>query len=147
MPRVRYETTMFRSGNNTGIPVPPEVVEELGVGKRAALRVTVNGYAYQGTLASMGGQFLLSFSSERRRESGIAGGDALTVELEPDTAPRVVEVPADLAAPLEEAGVRGAFDALAPSHRKAHVTAVEGAKAPATRARRVAAAVDALRGP
>jgi uncharacterized protein YdeI (YjbR/CyaY-like superfamily) len=42
---------------------------------------------------------------------------------------------------LDEAGLRTAFDGLAPSHRKAHVAAVEGAKAEATRARRVAAVV------
>jgi hypothetical protein len=146
MPAVRYETTMLQSGNNTGVPVPPEVVEELGGGKRAPLLVTVNGYAYRGTLASMGGRFLVSFSAERRRESGIAGGDPLVVELEVDTAPRVVDVPADLAAALEDAGVRPAFDALPPSHRKAHVTAVESAKAAATRERRIHAAVDAVRG-
>jgi uncharacterized protein YdeI (YjbR/CyaY-like superfamily) len=52
-----------------------------------------------------------------------------------------VEVPVDLAAALDEAGRRAAFDGLAPSHRKGHVTSVEGANAEATRARRVAAVV------
>ncbi|MGH3705185.1 MAG: YdeI/OmpD-associated family protein, partial [Agromyces sp.] len=51
--------------------------------------------------------------------------------------PRTVEVPADLAAALDGAGARAAFDALSPSARKAHVSAVEGAKAAETRQRRI----------
>ena len=138
---MRFETTMAQTGNNTGIPVPDEVVTALGGGKRAAVSVTVNGYAYPSTLASMGGRFLIPFSADKRRQTGIGGGDAIVVDLELDTAPRSVEVPDDLAAALDAAGLRPAFDALAPSHRKAHVTAIEEAKAAATRERRIAAAV------
>jgi hypothetical protein len=141
---MRFETTMAQSGNNTGIPVPEEVVTALGGGKRAAVSVTVNGYAYQSTLASMGGRFLIPFSSDKRKETGISGGDAIVVDLELDSAPRTVEVPADLAVALDSAGLRAAFDALAPSHRKAHVTAIEEAKAAATRERRIAAAVEKI---
>jgi hypothetical protein len=138
---MRFETTMAQTGNNTGIPVPEEVVTALGGGKRAAVSVTVNGYAYRSTLASMGGRFLIPFSADKRKETGIGGGDAIVVDLELDTVPRTVEIPADLAAALDEARQRAAFDALSPSQRKAHVTAVEEAKTAATRERRVAAAV------
>ena len=137
---------MAQIGNNTGIPVPEEVVTALGGGKRPAVTVVVNGYSYRSTVAPMGGQNLISFSSDKRKATGIGGGDPIVVDLELDTAPRVVDVPADLGTALDDAGVRAAFDALAPSHRKAHVTAVEGAKTPATRERRVAAAVEKLRG-
>jgi hypothetical protein len=142
---VDYRTTMHLTGRNTGIPVPPEVLEALGGGKRPAVAVVVNGYRYSSTVGSMGGQSLIPFSSEHRTASGIAGGDRLDVSLDLDTAPRETVVPDDLAAALAEAGVREAFDALAPSRRKAHFFSVEGAKAPETRARRVAAAVDSLR--
>lgn len=144
MAPARFETTMFQDGNNTGVPVPADVLDALGGGKRPAVLVTVNGYAYRSTVASMGGRYLISFSSDKRRATGIAGGDAIVVDLELDTQPRTVEVPADLAAALDDAGLRERFDALAPSHRKAHVTAVEGAKTDATRQRRVAAAVVAV---
>lgn len=143
---VEYRTVMYLSGRNTGIPVPPEVLDELGGGRRPAVSVVVNGYRYSSTVGSMGGRALVPFAAERRAASGIAGGDALEVSLELDAAPRETPVPEDLAAALAEAGVRAAFDALSPSRRKAHVTAVEGAKAPETRARRVAAVVAALRG-
>jgi hypothetical protein len=108
--------------------------------------VTVNGYEYRSTIAPMGGKYLIPFSAERRGESGIGGGDAIDVELELDTAPRVVEVPADLRAALDDAPeAAGAWEKLSFSHQKAHVTSVLGAKAAETRARRIAAVVAKLR--
>ncbi|WP_344057444.1 YdeI/OmpD-associated family protein [Microbacterium pumilum] len=143
---MRFETTLLQTGNNTGIEVPPEILDELGGGKRPAVNVTVNDYSYRSTVATMGGRFLIAFSSDKRAATGLRGGDPIAVELTLDTAPRTVEVPDDLAAALAAAGARDAFDALAPSAQKAHVTNVEGAKAPETRDRRVAAIVAKLEG-
>ncbi|MFF2716755.1 YdeI/OmpD-associated family protein [Streptomyces sp. NPDC058011] len=142
---MKFRTTMFLSGNNTGIEVPEDVVEALGAGKRPPVNVTVNGYAYRSTVAPMGGRYLIPFSSDKRKETGIAGGDAIEVELTLDTAPRTVEPPEDLAAALAAApGAAEAFAALSPSRQKAHITSVEGAKTEATRERRIAKAVAEL---
>jgi hypothetical protein len=141
---MRFETTLLQTGNNTGIEVPADLLEQLGGGKRPAVNVTVNGYAYRSTVASMRGKFLIPFSSDKRAETGLQGGDPISVELSLDTAPRTVEPPADLAAALADAGLREAFVKLSPSHQKAHVTSVETAKAEETRARRVAAVITAL---
>ncbi|MCD1570402.1 YdeI/OmpD-associated family protein [Agromyces mediolanus] len=144
---MRFETTMSQLGNNTGIEVPPEVIEALGGGKRPPVLVRVNGYEYRSTVGVMGGRSLIPFSSDKRRETGIGGGDAIEVEVELDTAPRTVEVPADFQAALEATpGAVAAFEALAPSHKKAHVTAIEQAKAAETRQRRIDAAVTKLVG-
>lgn len=128
----------------TGIEVPPEVVESLGGGKRAAVTVTIGRYTYRSTLASMGGRFLIPVSAEHREAGGLTAGDTITVTLELDTAPRTVDVPDDLAAALAEADVRDAFDALSPSAKKAHVTSVTGTTVAETRARRVAKVVSTL---
>ncbi|MFJ1589897.1 YdeI/OmpD-associated family protein [Kitasatospora albolonga] len=142
---MKFSSTMFQSGNNTGIEVPEDVVEALGAGKRPPVNVTVNGYAYRSTIAPMGGRYLIPFSSGKRKETGIAGGDAIEVELTLDTALRTVEPPEDLAAALAAApGAAEAFAALSPSRRKAHVTSVEGAKTDATRERRIAKTVAEL---
>ena len=144
---MRFETTMTLSGNNTGIEVPPDVIEALGAGRKPPVNVTVNGYSYRSTVAMMGGRYMISFSSDKRAATGIQGGDPITVDLEVDTAPRTVEVPDDLAAALTAAsGALEAFDALAPSARKAHVANVESAKTPDTRERRIAAIVTRLGG-
>lgn len=142
---MRFSTTLLQMGNNTGIEVPPDVLEGLGAGKRPAVVVVVNGFEYRSTVASMGGKYLIPFSAERRRESGLGGGDPIEVELTVDTAPRVVEVPDDLRAALDASpAAAAAWQKLAPSHQKAHVTSVLGAKAAETRARRVAAVVTKL---
>jgi hypothetical protein len=118
---MKFSTTMFQDGNNTGIEVPADVVDALGAGKRPPVVVNVNGYEYRSTIAPMGGRFLVPFSAERRNESGIAGGDAIEVELAVDTAPRVVEVPDDLKAALAGApAALAAWAKLSYSHQKAH---------------------------
>jgi Bacteriocin-protection, YdeI or OmpD-Associated/Domain of unknown function (DUF1905) len=144
---MNFSTTLFQMGNNTGIEVPSEVLTALGAGKRPAVVVRVNGFEYRSTVAVMGGKYLLPFSAERRRESGISGGDAIEVELTLDTAPRTVDVPEDLQAALGASpGAIAAWEKLAPSARKAHVTSVLGAKAAATRTRRIASIVAKLSG-
>jgi len=128
----------------TGFEVPAEALDALGGGKRPAVVVTFAGYTYRTTVGVMGGRSLIPVNTENRTASGVAAGDHLDVTLELDTAPRTVEVPADLAQALASAGLRERFDALSPSARKAHVTSVEGAKAEATRTRRVAKVVSDL---
>ncbi|MEK6437494.1 YdeI/OmpD-associated family protein [Pseudonocardia sp. T1-2H] len=143
----RFSTTVELGGRTaTGFEVPPEVVDALGAGKRPAVTVTVGGHTYRSTVAVMGGRYLLPLSAENRTAAGLSAGDAADVELELDTAPRVVEVPADLAAALDaEPAARAAFDALSHSNQRRHTLSVEGAKTDATRARRVAKVVETLR--
>jgi hypothetical protein len=142
---MKFSTTMFQDGNNTGIEVPADVVEALGAGKRPPVVVNVNGFTYRSTVAPMGGKFLIPFSAARRQDSGIGGGDAIEVDLTLDTAPRTIEVPADLRAALDASPKAAvAWETLSFSSRKAHVDAVSGAKAAETRARRIAAIVGKL---
>ncbi|WP_166906588.1 YdeI/OmpD-associated family protein [Mycobacterium sp. DL440] len=142
---MKFSTTMFQDGNNTGIEVPAHVVEALQAGKRPAVVVDVNGYRYRSTIAPMGGKFLIPFSAERRNESGIGGGDAIDVDLTVDIEPRTVEVPDDLRAALAgSAGAAAKWERLSYSKQKAHVTAVQGAKAAETRSRRIAKVIAEL---
>jgi hypothetical protein len=143
---MRFSTTVELGGKTaTGMEVPPGVVESLGAGKKPAVRVTVGGHTYRSTIATMGGRFLLPLSAENRTAAGVAAGDPVEVDVALDTEPRTVEVPADLAAALDaEPAARTRFDALPYSHQLRHVLAVEGAKAEATRQRRVASAVATL---
>ncbi len=141
---MRFDTTLRQMGNNTGIEVPPEIIDSLGGGKRAAVTVDVNGYIFSSTLGVMGGRHLIPFSADKRAATGLSGGDAITVDLRLDATPRTIDVPDDLASALHDADVRAVFDALAPSARKAHVTQVESAKAPETRSRRIASIVAKL---
>lgn len=131
--------------NATGIEVPAEVIAALGKGKKPPVKVTVNGFTYQSTVAVMGGAFMLPLSQERRAAAGVEAGQEIEVMLELDTEPRSVEVPGDLAAALAaQPGAREAFDKLAYSIRKEHVRQVESAKAAETRTRRINSIVEKL---
>ncbi len=139
-----FTTTLLLNGNNVGIEVPEDIVASFGAGKRVPVIVTVNGYSYPSTIAVMGGQYLLPLAAVHREAAGVAGGETYEVTLAHDTSPRDTPVPDDLAEALAAAGVRDAFDALAPSHRKEHVRSVTEAKAAATRQRRIEKVVAAL---
>jgi hypothetical protein len=143
---MRFSTTVELGGKTaTGMEVPAEVVTALGGGKRPAVTVTVGGHTYRSTIATMDGRHLLPLSAENRSAAGVTAGDSVEVDVELDTAPRTVEVPADLAAALDgHPTARQRFDALSYSQQRRHVLAVEGAKAEATRARRVAGVLAAL---
>ncbi|MEP7241796.1 MAG: YdeI/OmpD-associated family protein, partial [Devosia sp.] len=118
----RFRTILHQTGNNTGIVVPPEIVAALGGGKKPAVAVTVNGFAYRSTIASMGGQSLIGFSSDKRAATGIKGGDKIEVTLTLDEAPRVMEVPADLQTALDrDKAAKAHFATLSYSNQRRHI--------------------------
>jgi hypothetical protein len=144
---VRFRSTIELGGRTaTGLEVPAEVVEALGVGKKPPVRVTIGAHTYRSTVAVMGGRYLLPLSAENRAAAGVAAGDEVDVDVELDTEPREVAVPADLSAALEgDDAAREAFERLSYSHRRRHVMAIEEAKTPETRRRRVTKALEMLR--
>jgi hypothetical protein len=136
----------------TGIPVPDDVVNELGGAKNAAVAVRVRKtgaetawYEYRISIATRGG-YIMSFSSANRAASGLVAGDAVDVSIELDTAPRTIEIPDDLRIALEAANLLDALLALSYSKQRAFVEPVDTAKAPETRARRIEKIVADLRG-
>lgn len=130
--------------NATGIVVPPEIVEALGQGKKPAVKITLKGYTYRSTVASMGGRFMIGVSAENRSAAGVKAGEQVEVTLELDTEPRNTPIPADLRTALVKAKVLKAFDEAAPSRRKEFVRQVEDAKTAETRERRIAKIVTSL---
>jgi hypothetical protein len=144
---MRFRATLLLSGKTaTGVEVPAAVLEELGAGKRPPVKVTINGHTYRSTVGSMGGKAMLPVSAEQREKTGAAAGDELDVDLELDTEPRVVTVPPDLARALgADAEAKRVFDKLSYSHQRRHVLAIDGAKTPETRQRRIGKAIEMLR--
>ncbi len=144
---MRFRTTILQSGKTAaGIQVPDDIVERLGSGRKPAVRVTINGYTYRSTVAVMSGVYMIGVSADNRARAGVAGGDEVDVDIELDTAPRVVDVPADFAAALDaEPDARRTFDGLSYSNKSWHVLSIEGAKTDETRQRRIAKSVEALK--
>ncbi|HEY3072281.1 MAG TPA: YdeI/OmpD-associated family protein [Candidatus Limnocylindrales bacterium] len=144
---MRFHTTILQAGKTaTGIRVPDDVVEALGAGRRPPVRVTINGYTYRSTIAVMGSDYMVGVNADNRLGAGVAGGDEVDVDIELDTAPREVSVPADLSTALDaDPKARATFDALSYSNKSWHVLQLEGAKTDETRGRRLAKSVEALR--
>jgi Domain of unknown function (DUF1905)/Bacteriocin-protection, YdeI or OmpD-Associated len=146
MADVTLKTTILATGNNTGIEVPPETIEKLGAGKRPTVTARIGDYSWTVMIGVMGGRHLIPFAKEKREATGLGGGDEVTLHLSVLTEPRVLEIPAELRTALDEAGVSPAFDALSFTLRKEAARSVTGAKADATRERRIAKVIDGLRG-
>ncbi|NJC69338.1 DUF1905 domain-containing protein [Planosporangium thailandense] len=147
MPKsVTFETTVAANGNNTGIVVPDEVIEQLAAGRRPPVIVDVNGYEYRNTVGVMGGKHMISISAAVRNATGLKGGDPIRVTLTVADAPREVDVPADFAAALAaDEQVEAFFQKLSNSMRRYHVDNVNGAKSAETRQRRIEKAISLFR--
>ena len=144
---MRFHTTILQGDKTaTGIQVPDDVVEALGAGKRPKVLVTIRGYTYRSSIATVSGAYMVGVSAENRAGARVAGGDEVDVDIELDTAPREVTVPADFGAALDaEPNARRTFDALSYSNKSWHVLQIDGAKTDETRQRRIVKSIEALR--
>jgi hypothetical protein len=132
-------------GPATAIELTDAQVDELGGGKRAAVRVAMGERSVALRLGVMGGKNLIGLSKAARAELGVDIGDTVDAVIALDTGERTVSVPDDLAAALDaDPAVRAAFDALSYTQRKEHARAVADAKRAETRERRIAAIVEQL---
>ena len=139
-----FKTTIVRTETACYIEVPfdPKAV----FGKvRAPVKVTLNGYTYRSTIAAMGGPPCIPLRRSNREAAGLEGTETLTVRLDLDTEAREVEPPADLVKALKAAPPAwDRWHELSYSHQREHAEAVEGAKKPETRARRIENAVSTI---
>jgi len=143
---VTFQTTVAVSGNNTGIVVPEEAIEQLAAGKRPPVLVSVNGYEYRNTVAVMGGKHLISISAAVRKATGLTGGDPIRVILTVADTPQEVTLPADFAAALAADEQASAFfGKLSNSMQRYHVGNITAAKTAETRQRRIDKAITLFR--
>jgi Bacteriocin-protection, YdeI or OmpD-Associated/Domain of unknown function (DUF1905) len=136
---MRFKTTLELAGKTaTGFRVPASVVESLGKGKRPPVVVTINGYSYRNTVAVYGDEYLIGVAAEHRAATGVKAGDELDVDLVLDTAPREIDVPADLARALDrDPAAKRSFEGLSYSNKRRITESIAGAKTDETRQRRI----------
>jgi Domain of unknown function (DUF1905)/Bacteriocin-protection, YdeI or OmpD-Associated len=149
MARVRFRAELRSTGRGGGhlVEVPPDVIQQLGAKGRIAVRASFNGVPYRGSIVRMGGVTMLGVTKGIMSEAGVDVGDTLDVVVENDDAPREVAVPSELADAFERnAAMRAAWESLSYTARKEHAAAIEGAKKPETRERRVATVLESLGG-
>jgi hypothetical protein len=144
MPSKTYKTEIVREGSMCYIPVPFDPKPVFGK-VRAPVTVTLNGYTYRSTIAPMGGVTCIPLRKSNREAAGLEGGETVSVTLALDDAPREVEPPADLARALKAAPPAwDRWQEMSFTHQREWAEAVEGAKKPETRAKRIGDAVRAM---
>ena len=144
---MRFRTEILLSGKAaTGIVVPEDVVTALAAGKKPAVRVTLNGYTYRSSIATVDGKPMIGVSADVRSAAGVAAGQVVDVELELDTEQRVVALPPELAELLAADPIaRAAYDKLSYSNQRRIVEPIDQTKSPETRQRRIDKAMETLR--
>jgi len=87
-----------RGGGGCLVTVPREVAAKLGLKGMPKIAAVIAGHPYRGSLMPMGdGTYCLGVLKSIQEAVGVGFGDSITVDLELDTTPRVMEPPPDLA--------------------------------------------------
>lgn len=139
-----YRTTIFRDGSTCFIPVTFDPKAVFGKA-RAPVKVTLNGYTYRSTIASMGDGPCIPLRRSNREAAGLEGGETMSVTLELDEQTREVKPPADFVKALKAAPPAwDRWGGMSYTHQREYVEAIVEAKKPETRVRRIANAVESI---
>lgn len=140
----KVELEKHETSEACGITIPFDVKEVFG-SKRVPVRGSINGAPFRSTVFSMGGCYMMAVNKQMREAANAKAGDMITVEMERDTEPRIMEPTEDLAKALNEnSAAKESWEKLSYTFKKEMVLAIEDAKKPETRARRVQKAIEEL---
>ncbi len=132
-------------GGGACIPVPFDPGEVFGTRRSVRVIATYDGFEAKSSVMSMGGRPVLGIHKATREAIEKDPGDAVTVTVVQDTAPRTVNVPAELKRALKSApDLKKRFDTLSFTHRREYAEWVAEGKRQETRDRRAAKALDML---
>jgi hypothetical protein len=135
------------TGQGTFVPIPRDVIEKLGLKGRPKVQSVIAGHPYRGSLMPTGdGGFGLGVLKAIQQSAGVTRGDTITVELDLDTAPRVIEPPEDLArAMAKDKKATAAWEKLSYTSKREIALSLQEAKKPETRERRLSSTLERLR--
>jgi hypothetical protein len=144
MASVTFDAQIVDMGPAVAVELAEEVLDALG-GKRVPVTVTINGFTFRTTTATMGGRRLVGLNKANKTAAGVEAGERVEVTIANDTQERVVEVPADLARAMARSKpAKATWAGLAYTHQREYAEWITGAKTAETRDRRVAQAVERL---
>ena len=148
MPKKHTFTATIQNAGGGGafVEVPFDVEEAFG-SKKPKVKAMIEGVPYRGLLVRMGGpSHMLIILKGIREQIGKTFGDEVTVTVEPDTEPRLIEIPKDLMKELKkDKEAKIFFDKLSYTHQKEYVRWVEEAKKEETRQNRIVKTIEMLK--
>lgn len=124
----------------TALPVPFDPRGAFGKA-RAPVVVSIGNHSFRSTICNMGDGHFVPLRRGNRQAAGVAAGQRVKVTLTLDEEPRTVTPPRDLVAALKRAGALAKWKSLSFTHQREHAEAIESAKKPETRQRRIDACV------
>ncbi|HSD83346.1 MAG TPA: YdeI/OmpD-associated family protein [Anaerolineae bacterium] len=143
----RFHATLETDDGSAAFVKIPFAVKAVFGAARPPVRVTLNGYEFQSTLTPYGGMHYLGVNQKVRAAAGVKIGDRVEVTLAADEAPRTIKPPVDLARALKaNPAAQARWRQLSFTHQKEYVAAIEDAKKPETRARRIEKTIEQLAG-
>jgi Bacteriocin-protection, YdeI or OmpD-Associated/Domain of unknown function (DUF1905) len=133
-------------GGGAFVEVPFDVEATFG-SKRPKVKTIIAGVPYRGILTRMGTDcHILGIRKGIREQIGKTFGDEVTITVEPDTEPRVIEVPVELKKAFRaEKEAKAFFEKLSYTHQKEYVTWIDEAKREETRQNRIAKTIAMLK--
>src|ERR1043165_4733845 len=141
-------TAMIQNAGGGGafVEVPFDMEAVFG-SKRPKIKALIEGVPYRGLLVRMGGpNHMLIILKGIREQIGKTFGDEVTITVEPDTEPRLIEIPKDLMKELKkDREAKAFFDKLSYTHQKEYVRWVEEAKKEETRQNRIVKTIEMLK--
>lgn len=141
MPTKRFRVLLEKAEKSeaTGIAIPFEVLKVFGTRARVPVRGTINGFPYRSSIFPMGGgRHYMVVNKATREGANVTGGQTISVVMERDDEPRLITPPQDLARALKaNKEAQSAWEKLSYTHQKEYAKAVEEARKPETRARRI----------
>ena len=144
----RFRAVLEKDDNSeaTAIKIPFDVKKVFGTRGRVPVRGTINGFPYRSSIFFMGGEcHFMVVNKEMRAGANVKAGDTVKVEMARDDEPRTVTPPPELARALKaNKAAQAAWDKLSFTHKKEHARAIEDAKRPETRQRRIEKAIAQL---
>lgn len=127
------------------VDVPERIMAQFGGRRRVPISGTVNSTKFQTTIATMNGHTFIGFRKEYRDAAKLEPGQTVTITIEEEVGIRTLTTPKQLSTALRAASLLEVFDGLSYTHRKELIRSVEDAAKPATRERRIVAAVEQVR--
>ncbi|MEW6401836.1 MAG: YdeI/OmpD-associated family protein [Chloroflexota bacterium] len=133
-------------GGGAFVEVPFDVEKAFG-SKRPKVKAMIEEVPYRGILTRMGTEcHLLIILKEIREKIGKTFGDEVKITVEPDTEPRVIDVPAELKKAFKtEKDAKASFDRLSYTHQREYMMWINEAKREETRQNRIVKAIEMLK--
>lgn len=139
-------TIQDAGGGGAFVEVPFDVEAAFG-SKKPKVKASIDGVPYRGTLVRMGTEcHLLLILKSIRAQIGKTFGDTVKVSVEPDTKPRLVEIPTELKKLFKtEKEAKTVFEKLSYSHQREYVLWINEAKRDETRHARILKSIEMLK--